>query len=122
MRKRLRSIFSLLLFQFYSLWNHLNSWGLFSRFVKFLQVRGDVISWIGCLGKSGRGEWLKGKITPRKMILFETSYLSLKWLMKSLNDDDAGIAAQVDLKTSTLKPLHANWVINNYNLILNAQN
>lgn len=27
--------------------NDLNSWGQFSRFVKILQVRGDVISWIG---------------------------------------------------------------------------
>ena len=33
---------------------------------------------------------LKGKITPRKLILFETNYLSLQWLLKSLNDDDAG--------------------------------
>ena len=62
---------------------------------------------------------LKGKIT---LIFFLTNYLSLQWLLKSLNDDDAGIAAQVDLKTSTLKPLHANWVINNHNLLLNAQN
>ena len=49
---------------------------------------------------------LKGKITPRKFFL--TNYLSLQWLLKSLNDDDAGIAAQVDLKTSALKPLNAN--------------
>ena len=35
---------------------------------------------------------------------------------KSLNDDDdTGIAAQVDLKSSTLKPLHTNWVINTHN-------
>ena len=35
---------------------------------------------------------------------------------KSLNDDDdTGIAAQVDLKSSTLKSLHANWVINTHN-------
>ena len=68
--------------------------------------------------KGGGG--LKGKITLRKLILFETSYLSLQWLLKSLNNDDAGIAAQVDLKTS--KPLHANWVINTHNVILNAQN
>ena len=81
-----------------------------------------VISWNGWLGRSERGRGLKGKITPRKFILFETSYLSSQWLLKSLNDDDAGIAAQVDLKTSTLKPLHANWVINTHNLILNAQN
>ena len=33
---------------------------------------------------------LKGKITPRELISFETSYLSLQWLWKSLNDDDAG--------------------------------
>mgnify|MGYP003684644511 CR=1 FL=1 len=70
--------------------------------------------------RGGRG--LKGKKTPTKLILFETRYLSLQWLLKSLNDDDTGIAAQVDLKTSTLKPLHANWVINIYNLIPNAQN
>ena len=37
-------------------------------------------------------------------------------------EDEAVIAAQVDLKTSTLKPLHAYWVINTHNLILNAQN
>ena len=37
-------------------------------------------------------------------------------VLKSLNDDDdTGIAAQVDLKTSTLKPLHPNWVINTHN-------
>ena len=47
------------------------------------------------------------KITPGKLILFETSYLSLQFLLKSLNDDDTGIATQVDLKTSTLKPLYA---------------
>ena len=67
------------------------------------------------------GGGLKRKISPKKLILFETTYLSLQWLLKTLNDD-AGIVAQVDLKTSTLKPLHANWVINTHNLILNAQN
>ena len=37
-------------------------------------------------------------------------------VLKSLNDDDdTGIAAQVDLKTSNLKPLHANWVITTHN-------
>ena len=92
-----------------------------------LQVRGDVISWIGWLRRTvGWGEveggGLKGKITPKQLILFETSYLSLQRLLKSLNDDDAGIAAQVDLITSTLKPLHANWVIYTHYLILNAQN
>ena len=75
-----------------------------------------------CLGEVGKGGWLKGEITPRKLILFETSYLSLQWLLKSLKDDDAGIAAQVDLKTSTLKPIHANWVIYTHNPILKAQN
>ena len=47
------------------------------------------------------------KDNPGKLILFETSYLSLQLLLKSLNDDDTGIATQVDLKTSTLKPLYA---------------
>ena len=39
----------------------------------------------------------EGKITPGKFILFETSYLSLQWLLKFLNNDDTGIATQVDL-------------------------
>ena len=77
-------------------------------------------------GGGGGGGWvaggLKGKITLRKLILFETSFLSLQWLLKSLNDDDPGFAAQVDLKTSTLKSLHANWFLNTHNLILNAKN
>ena len=51
--------------------------GQFSWFVNYLQVRGDVISWISWLGRGGGG--LKGKITPEKFILFETSYLSLQW-------------------------------------------
>ena len=64
-----------------------------------------------------------GKDNSEKVdFLFETSYLCLQWLLKSLNDDDAGIAAQTELKTSSLKPLHANLVINTHNLILNAQN
>ena len=67
-------------------------------------------------------EGVERKDNSEKVDLFETSYLSLQWLLKSLNDDDAGIAAQVDLKTSTLKPPHAIWVINNHTLILNAQN
>ena len=49
--------------------------GQFSWFVNFLQVPGDVISWISWLGRRGG---LKGKITPEKFILFETSYLSLQ--------------------------------------------
>ena len=40
-------------------------------------------------------KWERG--VERQNILFETSYLSLQWLLKSLNDDDAGIAAQVEL-------------------------
>ena len=38
------------------MWNHLNSRGQFSWFVNFLQVRGDVISWIGWLGGGGGKE------------------------------------------------------------------
>ena len=80
----------------------------------------NFVDWL--VGDKWEGGGLKGKITPTKLILIETSYLFLQWLLKSLNDDHTGIAAQVDLKTSTLKPLHANWVINIYNLIPNAQN
>ena len=60
----------------------------------------------------GEGRGLKGKITPGKFILFEMSYLSIQWLLKltDMNDDDTGIVTQ-----STLKPLHANWVINTHN-------
>ena len=44
------------------------------------------------------GGGLKGKITPRNVILIETSYLFfLQWFLQSLNDDDAGIAALIDL-------------------------
>ena len=39
-------------------------------------------------------------------------------VLKSLNDaDHTGIVTQVDSKMSTLKPLHANWVINTNNLM-----
>ena len=39
-------------------------------------------------------------------------------VLKSLNDDDnTRIAAKVNLKTSTLKPLHATWVINTHYLM-----
>ena len=34
-----------------------------------------------------------------------------------VNDDDTVIASQVDLKMSTVKPLHANQSINTHNLI-----
>ena len=34
-----------------------------------------------------------------------------------VNDDDTVIASQVDLKMSTVKPLHANWAINTHNFI-----
>ena len=34
-----------------------------------------------------------------------------------VNDDGTVIASQVDLKMSTVKPLHANWAINTHNLI-----
>ena len=34
-----------------------------------------------------------------------------------VNEDDIGIASQVDLKMSTVKPLHANWAINTHNII-----
>ena len=33
------------------------------------------------------------------------------------NDDDTVIASQVDLKMSTVKPLHTYWAINTPNLI-----
>ena len=38
-----------------------------------------------------------------------------------VNDDDTVIASQVDLKMSTVKPLHANWAINTPNLIPQRQ-
>ena len=78
--------------------------GQFSWIVHFLQVRGDVISWISWLGRGG----VKGKITPEKLILFEKSYLSLQW---------TEIASQVDLKMSTVKPLHVNLAFNTHNFI-----
>ena len=56
---------------------------------------------------------MKGKISPEKNILFETSYL----FFTMVNDEDTVIASQVDLKMSTVKPLHANWAINTNNLI-----
>ena len=34
-----------------------------------------------------------------------------------VNDDDTVIASQVDLKMSTVKPLHTYWAINTPNLI-----
>ena len=34
-----------------------------------------------------------------------------------VNNDDTVIAFQVDLKMSSVKPVHANWAINTYNLI-----
>ena len=61
----------------------------------------------------GRGGGVKGKITPEKLILFETSYL----FFTMVNDNDTWIASQVDLKMSTVKPQHANWVTNIHNLI-----
>ena len=42
-------------------------------------------------GWLGMGGGLKGKRTPLKLILFETSYLSLQRLLKSLNDEDTDI-------------------------------
>ena len=44
---------------------------------------------IWLVGDGGGG--LKGKRTPLKLILFETSYLSLQRLLKSLNDEDTDI-------------------------------
>ena len=35
-----------------------------------------------------------------------------------MNDDDTMIASRVNLKMSTVQPLHANWAINTHNLIL----
>ena len=60
-------------------------------FFNFLKGRGEVFS---VVGGGGGGE---RKVTPGKVILFETSYLSLQWLLKLLNDNDTGIATQVDL-------------------------
>ena len=34
-----------------------------------------------------------------------------------VKDDDTVIASQVDLKISTVKPLHAYWTINTHNII-----
>ena len=34
-----------------------------------------------------------------------------------MNENDTGITSQVDLKMSTVKPLHANWAINTHNFI-----
>ena len=34
-----------------------------------------------------------------------------------VTDDDTGIASEVDVKMSTVKPLHAYWAINTHNLI-----
>ena len=56
---------------------------------------------------------MKGKISPEKNILFETSYL----FFTMVNDEDTVIASQVDLKISTVKPLLATWAINTYNFI-----
>ena len=44
---------------------------------------------------------VESKHNSKKVILF----YSLQLLLKSLNDDDAWIAAQVELKTSILKSL-----------------
>ena len=52
------------------------------------------------------GGGVKGKITLGKFILFETSYLSLQ---RSLQRDC--------YTTSTIKLLHANWVINTHYLM-----
>ena len=38
------------------------------------------------------------ELTPGKSILIETSYFSLQFSLKSLNDDDTGIARKVDFK------------------------
>ena len=54
------------------------------------------------------GGRVKGKITPEKFILFETSYLSLQWWT---------MMTPWLLHMSTVKPLHANWAINTHNLI-----
>ena len=86
--------------------------GQFSWFVIFLQVRGDAISWISWFGRE-RGGGGKGKITPEKFILYETSYFPLQW-WKMMTP---WLLHKYDLKMSTVKPLHANWVINTHNLI-----
>ena len=87
----------------------------FSGNFNFLHVRWDVISFIGWLWGGCGG--LKRKITLGKLILFSMSVLSLLRLSKSpQNDDGTGIATQVDLKTSTQKPLHVNWVKSTHKL------
>ena len=57
----------------------------------------------------GEGRGLKEKITPGKFILFEMSYFSIQWLLKLTER-----WRHRDCDT-TLKPLHANWVINTHN-------
>ena len=82
----------------------------FLWFVNFLQVRGEVTSWISWLGRGGGVERkdYSGKIY---FIWNELSFFTM------VNDNDTVIASQVDLKMSTVKPLHANWAINIPNLI-----
>ena len=55
-------------------------------------------TYVEWLVRGGRG--LKGKITPRKLILFEMIYLHYIGYCK-------GIVIQVDLKALTIKPLNA---------------
>ena len=51
---------------------------------------------VGTLFRGSVG-WEEVRKLRESLFLFETSYLSIQWLLKSLNDDDAGIAAQVEL-------------------------
>ena len=81
------------------LWNHLNSWGSIFEVCQIFTGSWERNFVDRLVGEEG----VERKDNSEKVDLFETSYLSLQWLLKSLNDDDAGIAPQVDLKTSTLK-------------------
>ena len=86
--------------------------GQFSWFVNFLQVRGDVILWISWLGEGGERKDNSGKVY---FIWNELSFFTM------VNDDETVIASQeVDLKMSTVKPLHAYWAVNTHNLVFQS--
>ena len=48
----------------------------------------------------------------RKIDFILNNLYFIRLLKSLLNDDETGIATQVDLKMSTLEPLHIYWVIN----------
>lgn len=97
------------------LWNHWNSREPIFMLLHYLQVRGSsfrgFVDWLVKAG--GGGGWrncFKGRITPGKQILNETSYLFYNCYCKR-------IATKVDSKTSIIIPLHAYWVIDSYNFM-----